>query len=223
MSRREFYILLFAATTSIVFFAAFVWLYLSGHRSVGWVAVAALIAVLVGASVVSVTSQYFIHRSFSRTQPKKVPERLPPSGSVDSNDGELMVVMWCIVLLPGLLYVLFIPRATDDSGDRWGASSSDSTRTIGSTSERKIDAWVMAQQVVRDRLKSPSSASFGSMFGDYQNPEQVVSDLGGGKYCVRAWVEAQNSFGATVRTQFVCDLERASTGSWRSTSLQMAE
>jgi len=89
--------------------------------------------------------------------------------------------------------------------------------------DRKNAAWVMAQQFVKDRLKSPSSASFGSALGDYQDPDRVVSDLGGGEFRIRAWVEAQNSFGATIRTTFVCELEDTGAGNWRCTSLQMSE
>ncbi len=93
----------------------------------------------------------------------------------------------------------------------------------GSSQDRKISAWVMAQQFVKDKLKSPSSANFGSVFGDDQDPNRVVSDLGDGKFRVQAWVDAQNAFGGTVRTPFKCELEDTGGGNWRRTSLQMSE
>lgn len=113
--------------------------------------------------------------------------------------------IWSILAL--LLMLALAAGSTDSSGTGSGS---------GSTSSKNIDAWVMAQQFVEDKLKSPSTASFGGVFsGDYQDPDSVVSDLGGGKYRVRAWVDSQNSFGATIRTRFVCELEDRGGGSWR--------
>lgn len=82
----------------------------------------------------------------------------------------------------------------------------------------------MAQQFVNDRLKSPSTASYGGIFsGDYQDADSVVTNLGGGKYRVVAWVDSQNAFGATIRTHFVCELEYVGSDKWRCTSLVFDE
>ena len=77
----------------------------------------------------------------------------------------------------------------------------------------------MTQQFVKDNLKSPSSADFGGVFGDYQDPYQIVTDLGEGKFRVQAWVDAQNSFGAKIRNRFVCELEYVGNNRWRMTNL----
>src|SRR6266853_3484931 len=82
----------------------------------------------------------------------------------------------------------------------------------------KITAWVMAQQFIKDRLKSPGTADFGGVF-NYQDPESVVTDLGGGKFRVRAWVDAQNSFGGKIRNQFVCELKFVGNDKWQLTNL----
>ena len=87
----------------------------------------------------------------------------------------------------------------------------------------KADAWVMAQQFVKGKLRSPSSANFGRLFGDSQNSEDVVTYLGDGKYRVRAWVDAQNSFGAQIRKRFICELEDIGNGKWRMTLLTFVE
>jgi hypothetical protein len=80
----------------------------------------------------------------------------------------------------------------------------------------KIGAWVMAQEFVKRRLKAPGTADFGSVFKDYQNPDHVVTDLGSGKYKVRGWVDSQNGFGATVRSDFALTLhyEGGPEGTW---------
>jgi hypothetical protein len=93
----------------------------------------------------------------------------------------------------------------------------------GKSDSHKIDAWVMAQQLVKDRLKAPSSADFGGIFSDYQEPETVVADLGSGRFRVVAWVDAQNSFGARTRNHFVCDLQFTGKDNWRCTRLVFDE
>lgn len=111
--------------------------------------------------------------------------------------------------------ILLAYGSSDNSGN---GTSSTSTK-----SPDKIDAWVMAQQFVEDRLKSPSTADFGSAFGDYQDPEKVVTDLSGDKFRIRAWVDSQNSFGATIRTHFVCEVEYVGNGSWQLNNLNFNE
>jgi len=84
----------------------------------------------------------------------------------------------------------------------------------------KIGAWVMAEDFVRGGLKAPSTARFGSVFGgDYQRPDDCVSVLGGGRYRVVGWVDAQNSFGALIRNNFVCVLRDRGNDMWRCEEL----
>jgi hypothetical protein len=79
----------------------------------------------------------------------------------------------------------------------------------------KLDAWVMAEQFVKDALKSPGTAEFGGVFkGDYQRPDDHVEDLGSAHYVARGWVDAQNSFGAKVRADFVVKLHYVGDKKW---------
>lgn len=79
-----------------------------------------------------------------------------------------------------------------------------------------VDAWVAATSAVRRDLKSPASADFPAY------SRQHVTDLGGGRYRVRAYVDAANSFGATRRTEFLCTV-RSESGDWVLESLVFAE
>jgi hypothetical protein len=77
------------------------------------------------------------------------------------------------------------------------------------TTDRKTEAWVMAQQFVKDYLKSPRTADFGG-FSDFQSPDRCVTELANGEYVVSGWVDAQNGFGAVVRSNFVVKLRKSS-------------
>lgn len=91
-------------------------------------------------------------------------------------------------------------------------------------SHDKHGAWVMAQMFVEKQLKSPSTASYGSVWsGTLQTADDVVESLGGGHYRVTAWVDSQNSFGATIRTHFVCELEHVGGSRWQCTKLDFSE
>lgn len=62
-------------------------------------------------------------------------------------------------------------------------------------------AWVMAQEFVLKSLKSPSTAKFPFS----RSSEGVnISTLGNKRYSVSGWVDAQNSYGAVVRTKWNC-------------------
>ena len=67
----------------------------------------------------------------------------------------------------------------------------------------KLDAWVAGKEFARRSLKSPSTADFGSLFGESQSYEESVTVLEENKFRVAGWVDAQNSFGATIRSDFV--------------------
>ncbi len=67
-------------------------------------------------------------------------------------------------------------------------------------------AWAYMQQFVEKKLKSPSSADF--PFGGSRH----VTPLGGGRYKVDSYVDANNSFGAQLRTHFEGVIKRVAGG-----------
>ena len=77
----------------------------------------------------------------------------------------------------------------------------------GNSDEDKIaEAVVIAQDIVEENLKVPSSADFPASFDDYN----IYSS--GNKYTVSFYFEAENSFGAKLRQKAVVTYTR--TGSY---------
>lgn len=68
--------------------------------------------------------------------------------------------------------------------------------------EDKSGAWTAAQGFVESRLKSPSTADFPW----YQ--EEKIHYLGNDSYRVSSYVDAENSFGATMRSNYTCTVKR---------------
>lgn len=64
--------------------------------------------------------------------------------------------------------------------------------------DMKAALWSLAQKAVESELKAPSTAKFPASYGS----ADVSFGKSGGLYTVSAWVDAQNGFGAVVRTNF---------------------
>lgn len=58
-------------------------------------------------------------------------------------------------------------------------------------------SYIIAQDIVESYLKAPSTATF------CPESECVIHHLGNGEYQVLGWVEAQNSYGAMLRQEFI--------------------
>lgn len=71
------------------------------------------------------------------------------------------------------------------------------------------ESWAKsyAMIMVKDNLKSPSTAKFCNTA-----TEMTAKNLGGSKWRVTGWVDSQNSFGATVRSDFVVTLTLTEKG-----------
>lgn len=65
----------------------------------------------------------------------------------------------------------------------------------GHVGSRKVKAWTCAQTIVKDNLKSPSSAEFCSI-------NDATIENSGDKYTISGYVDADNSFGASIRSEF---------------------
>jgi len=106
-------------------------------------------------------------------------------------------------VLSGLLLLTLCILAVGSS-DNGGKSGPD-----------KIGAFVMSQEFVKERLKAPSTADFPWY------DESFVTDLGGGRFRVSAYVDAQNSFGAKIRSKYTCILKSTDGDTWTLESINI--
>lgn len=74
---------------------------------------------------------------------------------------------------------------------------------LNAACEDKIMAYVMAQNLVKQNLKSPSTADFPS----YGSSGVTITYTGECVHKVSAFVDSQNAFGATIRTPFSAELK----------------
>lgn len=81
-----------------------------------------------------------------------------------------------------------------------------------SSNDWNTESWAKsyAQIIVKDNLKAPSTAKFCNTAR-----EMTAKNLGGAKWRVTGWVDAENSFGAMIRSDFEVVLELSSNGATR--------
>lgn len=91
----------------------------------------------------------------------------------------------CACLVIGIIAIIVIFTWMGNTGN-------------SSKSDVKPMVWVDAEDAVKGGLKSPSTADFP---GDY---ESYITSNGDGTYTVSAYVDAENSFGAKIRSNFRC-------------------
>jgi hypothetical protein len=91
-------------------------------------------------------------------------------------------------------------------------------------SEKDVEtmAFIQCQDHVRKRLKAPSSADFPLL-------ERSVTKTAENTYKVVSYVDAENSFGAKLRSSYVCIIKRtdpkgdkADPRSWRLVDLKIS-
>ena len=79
-----------------------------------------------------------------------------------------------------------------------------SNNTTGA--DRNSDAWICAKDIVESNLKSPTSAKFCSY------SEATIQSLGNNKYKITGYVDADNTFGASMRNDFTVTLTLTKSG-----------
>jgi hypothetical protein len=77
-------------------------------------------------------------------------------------------------------------------------------------SESRYGAFDVCKQFVRDRLKAPDGATWRDPFGD----QVTYAGDGAGPITVAASVDSQNSFGAKLRSTYVCTVSKVGGDRW---------
>lgn len=114
-----------------------------------------------------------------------------------------------------LLIFVFLATGSTDSNN-----SGPKDPNAWKTEDNKSMAYIMMEDFVKNRLKSPSTAEFPGVF---DGKLDHVTSLGGQKYRIASYVDAQNTFGGTMRTRFIGEIQQVSDNEWRLISLNLLE
>jgi hypothetical protein len=102
------------------------------------------------------------------------------------------------------IYKIFIPDSTytfyEDGNVVLTREQMENTMI---TSNQWDVYWIMAKDIIEQTLKNPNSADFPSSL----TSSDIYMQRNGNTVAVKSYVDATNSFGATVRTNFVVEFE----------------
>jgi hypothetical protein len=95
----------------------------------------------------------------------------------------------------------------DDSSTTSGGSNTPSSDDL------ELGAWNVCHQFVEDRLKAPSTA-------DFEDVDEYKASNSAGVWTIVGWVDSENSFGAKIRTDYVCKVRHVSGQRFNLVDLQ---
>lgn len=85
----------------------------------------------------------------------------------------------------------------------------------------EVSAFEVCKDFVKDRLKSPGSATFRNQFED--DGEVVVTGSGRGPYTIVSTVDSENSFGASLRSRFTCTVTNTDGDNWKLNDINIVQ
>lgn len=93
-----------------------------------------------------------------------------------------------------------------------GGGSTTTTTTAAETTREPsdFDAYYMSRKFITDQLRAPATAKFPSSYSDAVT---VMKD--GDRFVVAAYVDAQNGFGALIRSHYLCEMTHLGNDRWR--------
>lgn len=115
-------------------------------------------------------------------------------------------------LLSMLGFVVFGLLALGSTDTESGGSGGSESSGSWETKNNSLMAYIMMEDFVKQRLKAPGTAKFPSI---WEGRKDHVESLGDNKYRITSYVDAQNSFGAQIRTKFVGEIEQVTSEKWQ--------
>ncbi len=125
----------------------------------------------------------------------------------ETNQGDKYVTIKLLFVLACIIFIIYCMVSIF-------ANNSSKTSSKNSSTDYKLEAYIMSQEFIEKELKAPATAEFPS----YHKISVVQTD---NRYKVKAYVDSENSFGAKIRTNYYITLERNSDESWTKISCEI--
>lgn len=132
----------------------------------------------------------------------------PPAGGSSKSGGCLIAVVILVILI-GVTAEL---SGGGDSPAAPGGDGPGSTSVEREDTATELDAYAMCKEFVKDRLRAPATAGF---------PLSYEATITGGpdRWRVESHVDAENGFGANIRSEYRCQVRYLGDDQWRLVSL----
>ena len=128
-----------------------------------------------------------------------------------SKDQKTHSIAFVVVII--LFFLIWKCSCSESNEDRQQGFEQQTTEN---ETNQKITALTAAQECVKERLKSPSSA-------DFPWGTDCVSKVSENTYIINSYVDSQNSFGAMLRTNFSCQVTLNSDDTYTCDNVELLE
>jgi hypothetical protein len=85
------------------------------------------------------------------------------------------------------------------------------------TEDHSSMAYLMAEEFIKKRLKAPSTAEFQSIWDGRKN---TITRGDHQRYSIDSYVDAENSYGASIRRRFRATVKQVGKNNWQLVSLK---
>lgn len=136
-------------------------------------------------------------RKFFAKRSRESHERIEELNRQTSTSKKALIIVisvFAALFIFGMAITMSSSRSSYSSPSSGGPYSSSSYMS----EDVKAALWALAQEAVKNSLKAPSTAQFPASY----DSSGVSFGREGDLYTVSAWVDAENGFGATLRTDF---------------------
>jgi hypothetical protein len=123
----------------------------------------------------------------------------------------------CLII--GFLVMLAMCATLIDSSDN-ASKTTSKPKTSWKQEDNSTMAYIMMEDFVKQKLKSPSTAKFPGVF---DGKADHIKYLRNQEYRIVSWVDSQNAFGATIRTRFIGEIQQISKDEWQLNSLNFSQ
>lgn len=118
-----------------------------------------------------------------------------PQRYYDDDDQKADIKSYAIKVFSVVAVIIVIGSIIISTSNSSPKKSASSTYSVSTSYHTNAEAFTIAEEIVEGYLKSPSTAKFCKI------TEATISHAGN-EYTVKGYVDAQNSFGATLRQYF---------------------
>lgn len=109
---------------------------------------------------------------------------------------------WVLILLVCVLVFLWLHQSPEEQAARRQRAAESAAQ------ELSIRAYLMSERFVKQQLRAPATAIFPSI------TEAAITYLGAGRFFIAAHVDAENGFGALIRSPFNVTLRYVGNETW---------
>lgn len=131
---------------------------------------------------------------------KRAGESHERTEELNRQSGTMKTVLIIGIAVIAAIFIFGMAIAMSSNRSSYISTSSGNSYSSSSYISEDVKAalWALAQEAVKNNLKAPSTAQFPASYGS----SDVSFGRDGDLYTVSAWVDADNGFGATLRTDF---------------------